>query len=148
MPLIKYQFKAGVVREGTAYTAEGGWYNSDKVRFRSGHPEKIGGWEKYSSNTFLGSARSLYNYASASGTHYIGIGTNLKFYVADGVTYNDITPIRVTTGDNEISFAKVANGDATLTVTDTAHGAVQNDFVTYSGCVSLGGNITANVLNQ
>jgi len=147
MPLLKYQFKAGVVREGTAYTAEGGWYNSDKVRFRSGHPEKIGGWQKYSSNTFLGSARSLYNYASASGTHYIGIGTNLKFYIADGVTYNDITPIRATTSAGDVTFS-ASDGDATLTVADTSHGAVQNDFVTFSGAVSLGGLITADVLNQ
>ena len=147
MPLIKYQFKAGVVREGTAYTAEGGWYNSDKVRFRSGHPEKIGGWQKYSSNTFLGSARSLYNYASAGGTHYIGIGTNLKFYIADGVTYNDITPIRATTSAGDVTFS-ASDGDATLTVTDTSNGSVQNDFVTFSGAVSLGGLITADVLNQ
>ena len=147
MPLIKYQFNAGVVREGTAYTAEGGWYNSDKIRFRSGHPEKIGGWQKYSSNTFLGSARSLYNYAAASGTHYVGVGTNLKFYIADGVTYNDITPIRATTSAGDVTFS-ATNGDATLTVTDASNGSAQNDFVTFSGAASLGGLITADVLNQ
>ena len=79
MPLLKYQFKPGIDKEGTSYTDEFGWYNSDKIRFRSGHPEKIGGWIKYSSSTFLGTARSLYNYASSSGTNYIGIGTILNF---------------------------------------------------------------------
>jgi len=147
MPLIKYQFKSGINREGTSYTAEGGWYNADKIRFRSGHPEKIGGWQKYSDSTFLGSARSLYNYAAASGTHYVGIGTNLKFYISDGVTYNDITPIRATTSAGDVTFS-ATNGDATLTVTDASHGAVQGDFVTFSGAATLGGLITATVLNQ
>ena len=147
MGLIKYQFKAGIDREGTDYTAENGWYNGDKIRFRSGHAEKIGGWIKYSSSTFEGTARSLYNYAASDATHYVGVGTHLKFYIADGTTYNDITPIRATTSAGDVTFS-ASNGDATLTVADTAHGAVANDFVTYSGAATLGGLITATVLNQ
>ena len=148
MPLSKIQFTPGVKREGTALTARGGWYDANLMRFRKGFAEKIGGWVKDTSNTFLSTARALHAWVSLESTRYLGLGTTWKYYIESGGGFNDITPIRVTTGDNEISFAKVANGDATLTVTDTAHGAVQNDFVTYSGCVSLGGNITANVLNQ
>ena len=147
MPLIKYQFKSGIDREGTSYTAEGGWYNSDKMRFRSGNAEKIGGWIKYSASTFLGTARSLYNYAAAVGTHYLGIGTNLKFYVADGVTYNDVTPIR-DTNTGTATFT-CTSGSSTVSVTDSSHGAVQNDFVTFSSAATLGSsNITSTVLNQ
>ena len=147
MPLIKYQFKSGIDREGTSYTAEGGWYNSDKMRFRSGNAEKIGGWIKYSVSTFLGTARSLYNYAAAIGTHYLGIGTNLKFYVADGVTYNDVTPIR-DTNTGTATFT-CTSGSSTVSVTDSSNGAVQNDFVTFSSAATLGSsNITSTVLNQ
>jgi len=148
MPLLKLQFKPGINREGTEYSADAGWYNSDKVRFRKGRPEKIGGWEKYSSSAFLGVARSLHDWRSIDGVAYVGIGTTLKFYVNEGAGYNDITPIRATTSAGDVTFAKVANDDATLNVTDTSHGAVVNDFVTFSGAASLGGNITANVLNQ
>ena len=147
MALLKYIFKAGIDKEGTSYTNEFGWYDSDKIRFRSGHAEKIGGWAKYSSSTFLGTARSLYNYGASSGTNYIGIGTHLKFYIADGTTYNDITPIRATTSAGDVTFS-ATNGDATITVADTAHGAVKGDFVTFSGAATLGGLITATVLNQ
>tara|TARA_R110000796_G_scaffold90631_7_gene194565 strand:- start:1866 stop:3707 length:1842 start_codon:yes stop_codon:yes gene_type:complete len=146
MPLLKYQFKPGIDKEGTSYTNEFGWYNSDKIRFRSGHPEKIGGWSKYSSNTFTGTARSLYNYGAATGTNYIGIGTHLKFYIVDGTAYNDITPIRATT-TNGILFS-ATNGSSTITATDDAHGALLGDFVTISGAATLGGLITAAVLNQ
>ena len=118
------------------------------MRFRKGFAEKIGGWVKDTSNTFLSTARALHAWVNLESTKYLGLGTTWKYYIESGGGFNDVTPLRVTTGANEISFAKVANGDATLNVTDTAHGAVQNDFVTFSGCVSLGGNITANVLNQ
>ena len=148
MPLSKIQFTPGVKREGTALTARGGWYDANLMRFRKGFAEKIGGWVKDTTSTFLSTARALHAWVNLESTRYLGLGTTWKYYIESGGNFNDITPIRVTTGDNEISFAKVANGDATLTVTDTAHGAVQNDFVTYSGCVSLGGNITADVLNQ
>jgi len=148
MPLAKYILKPGINREGTDYSNEGGWYDANLVRFRKGLPEKIGGWEKATANTYLGTGRALHGWVNLAATKLLGVGTTYKYYIESGNAFNDVTPIRVTTGENEISFAKVANGDATLNVTDTAHGAVQNDFVTYSGCVSLGGNITANVLNQ
>jgi len=148
MPLAKYILKPGINREGTDYSNEGGWYDANLVRFRKGLPEKIGGWEKATANTYLGTGRALHGWVNLAATKLLGVGTTYKYYIESGNAFNDVTPIRITTGENEISFAKVANGDATLNVTDTAHGAVQNDFVTYSGCVSLGGNITANVLNQ
>ena len=148
MPLSKIQFSPGVKREGTALTARGGWYDANLMRFRKGFAEKIGGWVKDTSNTFLSTARALHAWVNLESTKYLGLGTTWKYYIESGGGFNDVTPLRVTTGANEISFAKEANGDATLNVTDTAHGAVQDDFVTYSGCVSLGGNITANVLNQ
>jgi len=148
LALQKIIFRPGINREGTDYSNEGGWFNSNLVRFRKGLPEKIGGWTKNTTNTFKSTGRALHAWVSLAGTKFIGLGATWKYYILEGANFYDITPIRVTTGANEISFAKVANGDATLTVTDTAHGAVQNDFVTYSGCVSLGGNITANVLNQ
>ena len=148
MALSKIQFAPGIKKEGTALTARGGWFDANLMRFRKGFAEKIGGWTKDTSNTFLSTCRALHGWIDLESTKYLGLGTTWKYYIESGGGFNDITPKRVTTGANEISFAKVANGDATLTVTDTAHGAVQNDFVTYSGCVSLGGNITANVLNQ
>ena len=147
MAVRKLQFKSGVNRETTRYAAEGQWYETDKVRFRRGLPQKIGGWEQISSNTYLGVARSLFNWATLSGQNLVAAGTNLKYYIERGGAYFDVTPIRATTAAGDVTFAAV-NGDATLTVSDTAHGALQNDFVTYSGAVSLGGNITADVLNQ
>ncbi len=145
--LVKYKFAPGVNKEGTEYTADSGWYDSDKIRFRKGRPEQIGGWQKYSSNTFLGICRSLHDWKAAAATDYLGLGTTLKYYISSGDAYYDITPIRATTAAGDVTFS-AANGDATLTVADTAHGAQQGDFVTYSGAVSLGGNITAAVLNQ
>ena len=145
--LVKYKFAPGVNKEGTEYTADSGWYDSDKIRFRKGRPEQIGGWQKYSTNTFLGVCRSIHDWKAAAATDYLGLGTTLKYYINRGDEYYDITPIRETTAAGDVTFAAV-NGDATLTVSDTGHGAQQNDFVTYSGAVSLGGNITAAVLNQ
>ena len=147
MALTKIQFAPGVNKEGTEYTADAGWFDSDKVRFRKGRPEKIGGWRKFTEDSFLGICRSIHDWASLESIKYIGLGTNLKFYVAEGSSFNDVTPIRSTTSAGDVTFA-ATNGDATLTVTDTAHGAVVNDFVTFSGAVTLGGNITATVLNQ
>jgi hypothetical protein len=147
MALTKIQFSPGVDKEGTEYTADAGWFDSDKIRFRQGRPEKIGGWQKYSDNSFLGICRSIFDWASLESIKYIGLGTNLKFYVTQGTSFNDVTPIRSTTSAGDVTFAAV-NGSSTLTVTDTAHGATVNDFVTFSGAVSLGGNITATVLNQ
>ena len=147
MAVRKLQFKPGVNRETTRYAAEGQWYETDKVRFRRGLPQKIGGWEQVSSNTYLGVARSLFNWATLSLQNLVSVGTHLKYYIEKGGAYNDITPIRATTAAGDVTFS-ATNGDATITVSDTTHGAVQNDFVTFSGAVSLGGNITAAVLNQ
>ena len=147
MPLSKVQFNPGVDKEGTEYTADAGWFDSDKIRFRKGRPEKIGGWQKYITDAFLGIARSLHSWSSLESIKYIGVGTNLKFYVAEGASFNDVTPIRSTTSAGDVTFA-ATNGSSTITVSDTAHGAVVNDFVTFSDAATLGGNITATVLNQ
>jgi hypothetical protein len=146
MPLQKILFKPGVNKENTRYTTEGGWYECDKVRFRQGNPEVIGGWNRLSTNTFLGVCRSLWNWVLLDGRNIIGVGTNLKFYLENGGTYNDITPIRASSTINNNPFA-ATNGSAVITVTDTSHGASTGDFVTFSGATSLGGNITATVLN-
>ena len=147
MPLTKLQFRPGVNRETTSYSNEGGWYDCDKVRFRFGTPEKIGGWEKLSGRSFLGTARALHPFVALDGSSYIGIGTHLKYYLEEGGGYNDITPLRLTTAAGDVTCAAV-NGSSTLTITDADHGANENDFVTFSGAVSLGGVITAAVLNQ
>ena len=147
MPLTKLQFRPGVNRETTSYTNEGGWFNSDKVRFRFGLPEKIGGWQKNGDNSFLGTARSLHTWVTLSGTKLTGVGTSLKLYINQGGEFYDVTPIRSTTAAGDVTFS-ATNGSSVITVTDTNHGAAQNDFVTFSGAASLGGNITANVLNQ
>ena len=146
MPLKKLLLKAGVNKENTRYTAENGWYVSDKMRFRQGTPEKIGGWVRISAFTFLGVCRSLWNWITLGGLNLIGVGTNLKFYIESGGAYYDITPIRASSTINNNPFVATA-GSATITVTDTAHGGVTGDFVTFSGAVGLGGNITAAVLN-
>jgi hypothetical protein len=146
MPLQKILLKPGVNRENTRYTNEGGWYESDKVRFRQGTPEKIGGWVRLSANLFLGVCRSIASWTTLLGVSLKGVGTNLKFYIERGGAYYDITPIRVTTSAGDVTFA-ATDGSDVLVVSDTAHGATEGSFVTYSGAVSLGGNVTATVLN-
>ena len=213
MPLTKLQFRPGINKETTSYSNEGGWFDMDKVRFRYGFPEKVGGWEKTSSTYFLGTCRALHPWVSLAGDRFIGVGTHLKYYINEGGAYQDVTPIRLTTSAGDVTFnasantlsASVAIGDtslaltsssgfpgagvikinseiiryasisgnsllglergfdstteaahsssaavtcATLTVTDTAHGCENNDFVTFSGTATLGDQITANVLNQ
>ena len=147
MPLTKLQFRPGVNQEITSYSNEGGWRDCDKIRFRFGYPEKIGGWEKYSSNTYQGSARALHNWIALDGSNYLGIGTHLKYYIEEGGAFSDITPIRSTTSAGDVTFS-ATNGSTVLTVTDASHGAVESDFVTFSGAASLGGVVTAAVLNQ
>jgi hypothetical protein len=148
MPLTKLQFRPGVNRETTSYSNEGGWFDVDKVRFRFGYPEKIGGWTKFTGASFLGSCRAMHPWTDLNNSRLIGLGTSVKYYInQDGGLFNDITPIRATTAAGDVTFAAV-NGSATITVTDTGHGAVSGDFVTFSGAASLGGNITAGVLNQ
>lgn len=146
MPLSKILFRPGVNRENTRYTTEGGWYECDKIRFRQGTPEKIGGWERISSNFFQGVCRSLGNWITLVGINLIGVGTNLKFYVNQGGQYYDITPLRGTA--TLINPFTATNGSATITVVDAAHGCITGDFVTFSNAVGLGGNITAAVLNR
>jgi hypothetical protein len=147
MPLQKILLKPGVNRENTRYTSEGGWYESDKVRFRQGTPEKIGGWVRLSTNFFLGVCRSIASWTTLGGVVLKGVGTNLKMYIERGGAYYDITPIRVTTSAGDVTFAATTGSDV-LVVSDTAHGATAGSFVTYSGAVSLGGNVTATVLNR
>jgi hypothetical protein len=147
MPLTKLQFKPGVNKETTSYANEGGWFDVDKVRFRFGMPEKIGGWVKRSSDSFLGTCRALHPWMTLSLDKFIGVGTSLKYYIDQGGGLVDITPLRRTTSAGSTTFA-ATNGDATITVTEASHGAVANDFVTFSAAASLGGNITAAVLNQ
>jgi hypothetical protein len=213
MPLQKLQFRPGINRETTSYSNEGGWFDMDKVRFRFGYPEKIGGWIKSSTTTFLGTCRALHPWVALDGTNYLGVGTHLKYYINEGGGYNDITPIRTTTSAGDVTFDASANtisanvavidsvipltsssgfpssgrikigneiityaslsgnnltgctrgvngtiaaghtsgaavNCATIIVTDTGNGALENDFVTFSGAASLGGAITADVLNQ
>ncbi len=147
MALQKTLFKPGINREGTDYSNEGGWFDINLVRFRKGLPEKFGGWSKLTTNTFLGTCRALHPWVSLGGTKYLGLGTTWKYYIQAGFNFNDVTPIRLTTSAGDVTFS-ASNGDATITVADTSHGAVANDFVTFSGAASLGGNITATVLNQ
>jgi hypothetical protein len=147
MPLQKTVFRPGINREGTAYDNEGGWFDCNLVRFRKGRPEKFGGWEKLTTNTYLGTARALHAWISLEGTKYLGVGTHLKYYIEEGNNFNDITPIRSTTSAGDVTFS-ATNGSSEITVADTAHGAVKNDFVTFSGAASLGGNVIAAVLNQ
>lgn len=131
MPLSKIKFKPGVNRENTRYTTEGGWYECDKIRFRQGNPEVIGGWTPFSLNTFMGVCRSLWNWVTLAGNNILGLGTNLKFYIGQGGAYYDITPIRATATLGTNPFT--GNGTTTVTVTHNSHGAVNGDFVTFSG---------------
>ena len=137
MALKKLVLKPGVNRENTRYTNEGGWFESDKVRFRQGTPEKIGGWARISVSTFQGLCRSLWNWITLDNLNLIGVGTNLKFYLELGGQYNDITPIRATAILS--NPFKTTNLSTTVTVTDSAHGAVTNDFVTFSNVATVGG---------
>jgi hypothetical protein len=147
MPLQKFIFNPGINKEGTDYSAEGGWFDANLVRFRQGLPEKIGGWVKYLTSSFTGTGRKLHGWVTLNGTKALGIGTTFKLYWQEGADYNDITPIRETTAAGDVTFS-ASNGSSTITITDTSNGVNLNDFVTFSGAASLGGNITANVLNQ
>ena len=137
MPLQKLQLKPGVDRENTRYTAEGGWYETDKVRFRRGMPQKIGGWVRLSSAVYLGVCRSMWNWVTLQRQNLVSVGTNLKYYIERGGAYFDVTPIRSTVVlTNPFD---TTSGSATVLVTDLAHGALENDFVTFSGATAVGG---------
>ena len=146
MPLQKLQFRPGINKDITSYSNEGGWVDGDKVRFRLGYPEKIGGWLKYSANQFQGVCRALHNWITLDGSNFLGLGTHLKYYIEEGGAFNDITPLRNTTAAGDVTFS-ATNGSSTITVTDANHGAIQNDFVTFSGSATLGGNVTAAILD-
>ncbi len=146
MAYTKLQFKPGIVRDVTRYSNNGGWFDSNRIRFRMGFPETIGGWTKLNNTPILGTCRSLHNWSNLAGTPNIGAGTNLKFYVLTGNFPEDITPMRVS--NRTVTFTAGSVGSNTVTVNDAGHGALLNDFVTFSGAASLGGNITAAVLNK
>ena len=147
MPLEPLLFKPGINKESTSYTAEGGWFDGNLVRFKKGYAEKIGGWQKYLLVSYEGTGRKLHNWVNLGGSKLLGLGTRFKLYIQEGANFNDITPLRSTTAAGDVTFA-ASNGSSTVTVTDASHGAAQNDFVTFSGAVSLGGVITAAVLNH
>ena len=151
MPLQKIQFKPGINKDQTNYSGEGGWFECDKIRFRSGFPEKIGGWVRLSNDTFLGICRSLWNWVTLTGANLMGVGTNLKYYIEQGGDYNDITPLRATftsaslpTTDNIIT---TTNGSNVITITYANYGGILGDFVTISGATAVGG-IPASELNS
>ncbi len=146
MTYTPLKFRPGINRDITPNANEGGWIDCDKVRFRQGFPETIGGWEKVSPNAFLGTCRALHSWVALDNSRYLGVGTHLKYYILEGQDYYDITPIRATTSAGDVTFA-ATNGSTTITATDTGHGAAVGDFVTFSGAVSLGGTVTASVLN-
>ena len=151
MPLQKVQFRPGLNREGTDYSNEGGWFDCNKVRFRSGYPEKIGGWIRLSNDTFLGVARALWNWVTLNGANLLGVGTNLKYYIEQGGDYNDVTPLRATFNSASTpptnNCISTVNGSTTITVDYPNYGGISGDFVTISGAVAVGG-VTAAVLNR
>lgn len=143
MPLQKLAFKPGVNRENTRYTNESGWYDMNKVRFRSGTPEKIGGWVQLGSATFRGVSRFLINWTTLASENLLGVGTNLKMYIERGQVFYDITPIRLTTGALTNPFTTQAAGSSIVLVTVTSHGAATGDFVTFSGAATVDGILAA-----
>jgi hypothetical protein len=146
MPLQKLEFRPGINREGTDYANEGGWYDGDKIRFRSGFPEKIGGWSRVTNYTYVGIARSLWNWVNYTGDNFLGVGTDKKYYIEKGGIYNDITPVvKTSTLTNPIT---ATTGSSTLTILDGSYTPAVGDYITISGATSLGGNITAAVINQ
>tara|TARA_R110000823_G_scaffold44217_17_gene114681 strand:- start:1477 stop:3330 length:1854 start_codon:yes stop_codon:yes gene_type:complete len=145
LPLTNLKFNPGIVRVATSGANEGGWHDGDKVRFRYGYPQPIGGWEQYSSDSYVGTCRSMKNWVTLDLSNYLGVGTHLKFYIEEGEVFNDITPIRETQALSNPFTA--TNGSTVLTIVDTGHGAALGDYVTFSGAATLGGTVTAAVLN-
>ena len=144
---IKIQFRPGINRESTDYGNTGGWYDCNLARVRTGTWSSMGGWVPFTTIPVLGTMRSLFPWSLLNGSRYYGVGTAWKYYVIRGNMPNDVTPIRRTVTLANDPFA-IVNGSAVATVTDVAHGAVVNDFVTFSGATTIGGNVTAAVLNQ
>lgn len=147
MPLTKLVFRPGINRETTAYANEGGWWDGNHVRFRATKPETIGGWTRYTRSPMVGTGRTLLTWTALDGSVYTACGTNIKYYIVSGGTLYDVTPLRFTTAAGDVTFT-ATDGSSTLLVSDTLHGSIVGDYVTYSGAVSLGGNVTADVLNR
>ena len=147
MTLKRFNFQSGIHKEGTAYSNEGRFFDAGFIRFRAGRPEKMGGWVKKYQNPFVGVCRKIKQWAANNGLRYIGLGTTKKTYIISGNSFIDVTPIRLTSGAGDPTFS-ASNGSSVLTVTEAGHGAVLGDFVTFSSAASLGGLITAAVLNQ
>lgn len=147
MTLKRFNFQSGIHKEGTAYSNEGRFFDAGFIRFRAGRPEKMGGWVKKYQNSFVGVCRKIKQWAANNGLRYIGLGTTKKTYIISGNSFVDVTPIRLTSGAGDPTFS-ASNGSSVLTVTEAGHGAVLGDFVTFSSAASLGGLITAAVLNQ
>ena len=145
MPLTKVQFRPGINRESTSFADQQGWFDSDLIRFRKGRPEKIGGWSKVSGSSVLGTVRSLKNWITLGALKLMGVGTQTKFYIEQGGTYNDITPVRATAtlGTNPITTGSAGSGE--VTVTATGHGAAEGDYVTFSGATATDGLTTADL---
>ena len=149
MPLQKLQFRPGLNREGTDYSNEGGWYDADKVRFRSGFPEKIGGWSRMANAQFLGLARALWNWVTLAGANYLGVGTNIKYYIEQGGTYNDVTPVVYFSSPALNNCFVVTSGSNSVTVIDGQYSPSVGDYVTFSGANTVTGtNVTNTILNQ
>jgi hypothetical protein len=149
MPYLRLALKPGIDKQNTEYGAEGGWTDCDYVRFRYGLPEKTGGWRNFydSASNLLGNVSGILTWNDNDNIPYAAVGTNRKVYVNRGGNWYDITPLRLTTDPGDVTFA-ATDGSNIITVTNTLHGAVAGDFVTYVDCASLGGNITADVLDQ
>ena len=148
MPLSKLQFKPGINREGTNYSNEGGWFNGDKIRYRNGYVERIGGWVRVSNNKFTGIARKIYDFVTLASANLLFIGTEQKVFLEDSGTFNDITPIRstVSLGSNPVTTTGGAGSGVVTVTTQSAHGAATGDFVTLASLTTTDG-ITAAQLN-
>ena len=149
MPLQKLQFRPGLNREGTDYSNEGGWYDGNKIRFRSGFPEKIGGWTRLSANQFIGVCRAMWNWVTLNGSNLLGVGTSKKYYIEQGGVYSNVTPLIHTSNNLGAAagpFTATANSTS-LTVVDASYAPNTGDYIIISGATGLGGNVTANVLN-
>ena len=147
MAFQRLQFRPGVVRDQTNYTGEGGWWDGDKVRFFSGYPQKIGGWKEYTVNTLIGTCRQMWGWITTFSDNFLGLGTNAKVYIEAGGNLADITPYADISVAGDVTFL-ATDGSATITVTDSGVSATAENYVTISGALGLGGNITAAVLNQ
>ena len=148
MPLQKLQFKPGVNRESTNYANEGGYYDCDHIRFRSGQPEKIGGWTRLSNEQYAGICRSLWNWSTLNGANYLGMGTSKKYYIEYGTAFYDITPYIYSDSPALNGPLTVTTGNTTMTIVDAQYTPNIGDSITITGAVGLGGNITATVLNS